>query len=108
MLPLSIPLLTTVIRRFDLVSVMFQYRFKNLNIKHDGLDFLVNGLAFYVIEDYEEDGKQAGFEKAELYDALGKGGYITAKEVLAGLEDSTLSALNSDSHLCRVLGSKIV
>jgi hypothetical protein len=86
---------------------MYQYRFKNLNIKHDGLDFLVNGLAHYVIEDYEEDGKQAGFEKAELYDALGKSGYITSSEVLKGLEDSTLVALNGDSHLCRVLGNKL-
>lgn len=86
---------------------MYQYRFKNLNIKHEGIDLLVNGLAHYVIEDYEEDGKQAGFEKAELYDALGKGGYITSSEVLKGLEDSTLVALNSDSHLCRVLGNKL-
>jgi hypothetical protein len=86
---------------------MYQYRFKNLNIKHDGIDFLVNGIAHYVIEDFEEDGKQAGFEKAEVYDALGRNGYITSKEVLAGLEDSTLASLNSDNYLCRVLGNKI-
>lgn len=86
---------------------MHQYRFKNLNIKHDGIDFLVNGVAHYVIEDFEEDGKQAGFESAELYDALGKQGYVTSKEVLAGLEDSTLTALNSDNYLCRLLGNKI-
>lgn len=87
---------------------MYSYRFKNLNIKHEGIEFLVNGIAFYTIEDYEEDGKQAGFEKAELYDALGKEGYITSKEVLGYMEDSVLVALNSDSHLCRVLGGKIV
>jgi hypothetical protein len=87
---------------------MFQYRFKNLNIKHEGMEFLANGIAFYTIEDYEEDGKQAGFEKAELYDALGKDGYITSKEVLGYMEDSVLVALNSDSHLCRILGGKIV
>lgn len=87
---------------------MYSYRFKNLNIKHEGLEFLVNGIAFYTIEDYEEDGKQAGFEKAELYDALGKDGYITSKEVLGYLQDSVLFVLNSDSHLCRVLGGKIV
>lgn len=86
---------------------MYQYRFKNLNIKHEGLDFLVNGIANYVIEDYEEDGKQAGFESAELYDALGKEGYITSKEVLGYLSDSTVAALNNDSHLCRILGGKI-
>lgn len=87
---------------------MYSYRFKNLNIKHEGIEFLVNGIAFYTIEDYEEDGKQAGFEKAELYDALGKDGYVTSKEVLGYMEDSVLVALNSDSHLCRVLGGKIV
>lgn len=87
---------------------MHSYRFKNLNIKHEGIEFLVNGIAFYTIEDYEEDGKQAGFEKAELYDALGKEGYITSKEVLGYMEDSVLVALNSDSHLCRILGGKIV
>lgn len=87
---------------------MYSYRFKNLNIKHEGMEFLVNGIAFYTIEDYEEDGKQAGFEKAELYDALGKDGYVTSKEVLGYMQDSVLVALNSDSHLCRILGGKIV
>lgn len=87
---------------------MFQYRFKNLNIKHEGLDLLVNGLAQYTIEDYEEDGKQALFESAELYDALGKEGYITSKEVLGYMADSVVKTLNEDSHLCRILGGKIV
>jgi hypothetical protein len=87
---------------------MFQYRFKNLNIKHEGLDLLVNGSAGYTIEDYEEDGKQALFESAELYDALGKDGYITSKEVLSYMADSVIETLNKDSHLCRVLGGKIV
>ena len=87
---------------------MFQYRFKNLNIKHEGLDLLVNGSAGYTIEDYEEDGKQALFESAELYDALGKDGYITSKEVLSYMSDSVVETLNKDSHLCRILGGKIV
>lgn len=86
---------------------MHSYRFKNLNIRHEGLDFLVNGLAYYVIEDYEEDGKQAGFETAEVYDALGAGGYITSKEVLAHLADTAVATLNQDSHLTRILGNKI-
>lgn len=86
---------------------MFQYRFKNLNIKHEGLDLLVNGSAGYTIEDYEEDGKQALFESAELYDALGKDGYITSKEVLSYMADSVIESLNKDSHLCRILGGKI-
>jgi hypothetical protein len=86
---------------------MYAYRIRNLNIKHEGIDFLVSGQATYVVEDYEEDGKQAVFESAELYDALGKEGYITSKEVLGYMADSVLLALNSDSHLCRVLGSKI-
>jgi hypothetical protein len=87
---------------------MFQYRFKNLNIKHEGLDLLVNGSAGYTIEDYEEDGKQALFESAELYDALGKDGYVTSKEVLGYMSDSVVETLNKDSHLCRILGGKIV
>jgi hypothetical protein len=87
---------------------MFQYRFKNLNIKHEGLDLLVNGSARYTVEDYEEDGKQALFESAELYDALGKDGYVTSKEVLGYMSDSVVETLNKDSHLCRVLGGKIV
>jgi hypothetical protein len=87
---------------------MFQYRFKNLNIKHEGLDLLVNGSAGYTIEDYEEDGKQALFDTADLYDALGKDGYITSKEVLSYMADSVVETLNKDSHLCRVLGGKIV
>jgi hypothetical protein len=87
---------------------MFQYRFKNLNIKHEGLDLLVNGSAGYTIEDYEEDGKQALFESADLYDALGKDGYITSKEVLSYMADSVIETLNKDSHLCRILGGKIV
>ena len=87
---------------------MYAYRFRNLNIKHEGLDLLVNGIAHYVIEDYEEDGKQAVFESAELYDALGKDGYVTSKEVLGYMQDTVLATLNNDSHLCRILGSKIV
>lgn len=87
---------------------MFDYNFKNLNIKHQGMDFLVYGNAKYTIEDYEEDGKQALFESAELYDALGKDGYVTSKEVLGYMSDSVVEALNKDSHLCRVLGGKIV
>lgn len=87
---------------------MHQYRFKNLNIKHEGMDFLVNGVANYVIEDFDEDGKEAGFESAELYDALGKDGYVTSKEVLSHLAETSLVYLNNDSHLCRVLGNKVV
>jgi len=87
---------------------VYAYRFRNLNIKHEGLDFLTNGVAHYVIEDYDEDGKQAGFESAELYDALGKDGYITSDEVKGHLCDTVIKTLNEDNHLCRVLGGKIV
>jgi hypothetical protein len=86
---------------------MNSYRFKNLNIRHEGLDFLVNGLAHYVIEDYEEDGKQAGFETAEVYDALGANGYVSSKEVLGHLADTAVATLNQDSHLTRILGNKL-
>jgi hypothetical protein len=86
---------------------MNTYRFRNLNIKHEGLDFLVNGLAHYVVEDYEEDGKQAAFESAEIYDALGKDGYVLSEEVKGHLADTAVATLNQDSHLTRILGNKI-
>lgn len=87
---------------------MYEYRFKNLNIKHEGIDFLVNGIAHYTIEDYEEDGKQALFEVADIYDALGKEGYVTSREVLSYMTGSVVETLNKDSYLCRILGGKIV
>lgn len=87
---------------------MLEYRFKNLNIKHDGIDLLVNGVGHYVIEDFEEDGKEAAFESATLYDALGKDGYITSQEVLGHIADTAVACLNNDSHLCRVLGNKVL
>lgn len=99
--------LDTVTQQAFMGVEMFSYRFKNLNINHDRLDFLVNGEAMYVIEDYEEDGKQAGFDSATLIDALGKDGFITSKEVLGYLADTAVATLNRDSHLCRVLGNKI-
>ena len=86
---------------------MHQYRFKNLNVKHNGSDYLCNGLANYVIEDYEEDGKQAGFESAEIYDAVGKEGFIISQEVLKDMTDSVIATLNNDNYLCRILGGKL-
>lgn len=66
------------------------------------MDFLVNGIAYYVIEDYDDE-LLACFEKAELYDALGKDGFITSKEVLSHFADDALIALNSDHRICRNL-----
>jgi len=82
---------------------MLKYKFNNLNIKCGGEDFLVSGEAFFVIEDFEEDGKEATFESAKLYDALNKTGYIQSKEVLMYLEDCVVETLNKDSTLCRKL-----
>lgn len=81
---------------------MKEYRFKNLNIRHEGTDYLVNGVAFYTIEDYDDE-MLACFEKAELYDALGKDGFVTSKEVLGHFADDAVIALNSDYRLCRSL-----
>ena len=61
-----------------------------------------------MVEDYEEDGKQALFETVDLLDALGKDGYVTSKEVLGYMADSVIETLNKDSHLCRTLGSKVI
>ena len=86
---------------------MLQYRFKNLNIKCGGQDFLVNGYAVYTIEDFEEDGKEAGFESVSLVDALGKDGLVTSAECLGYISEATVEHLNKDSYLCRSLGNKV-
>lgn len=86
---------------------MLQYRFKNLNIKCGGQDFLVNGYAIYTIEDFEEDGKEAGFESVSLVDALSKDGLVTSAECLGYISEATLEHLNKDSYLCRLLGNKV-
>ncbi|CAB5178757.1 hypothetical protein UFOVP157_34 [uncultured Caudovirales phage] len=86
---------------------MLTYRFKNLEIRHQGKDYLTNGIAFYTIEDYDEDGKEALFEKVELYDALGSQGYINDQESLTLFSDIVQANLNQDSALCRSLGHKV-
>lgn len=86
---------------------MLTYRFKNLNIKCGGQDFLVNGHATYTIEKFDE-GNEAGFEEATLIDALGKDGLVTSAECLGYIAEATIAHLNQDSHLCRNLGHKII
>ena len=87
---------------------MFSHRFKNYNFTYKGNDFLGNGIGYYVVEDYDEDGKEASFEKVELYDAIGREGFILDKARLDELSDGVIFALNHDSHLCRTLGNKII
>lgn len=82
---------------------MREYKFKNKNIKYGGEDFLVSGTAFYTIEDYDEDGKEALFESAKVYDALNKAGYVTSEECLGYLAEGAVEVLNKDSTLCRQL-----
>jgi hypothetical protein len=86
---------------------MLTYRFKNLNIKCGGQDFLVNGSASYTIESFD-DGSEAGFETASLIDALGKEGLVVSAECLGYIAEATIAHLNQDSHLCRSLGNKII
>jgi len=86
---------------------MLTYRFKNLNIKCGGQDFLVNGSASYTIEKFDE-GNEAGFEQASLIDALSKDGLVTSAECLGYIAEATIAHLNQDSHLCRSLGNKII
>jgi hypothetical protein len=86
---------------------MLTHRFKNLNVKCGSTDFLVNGIAYYSVEEYDE-GNEATFEKAEIYDALGSDGYVTSKECLGYISDATLETLNKDHNLCRQLGNKLV
>ena len=86
------------------------YRFKNLEIRHEGHDYLANGQAFYLVEDFD-DGKEATFEKVELFDILGKDGFITREgspECMSYFEEIVQAHLNQDSTLCRSLGHKII
>jgi hypothetical protein len=85
---------------------MLSYRFKNLNIRHQGQDYLANGIGFYVVEDYEEDGKEATFEKVEVYDLIDKNGFVTSPEVLKYFGEIIQVELNQNPALCRSLGLK--
>ena len=85
---------------------MKEYIVKNKTIKCGGEDFLVSGSAFYVIEDYDEDGQEALFDSAKIHDALNRNGYITSPEVLTHLQECLVETLNKDSTLCRQLGYK--
>lgn len=87
---------------------MKEYRFKNMNVRHDSADYLVNGVGFYVVEDYEEDGKEAAFESVKVLDALGRDGFITSEETLSKIAEAACVDLNRDNHLCRVLGNKFI
>jgi hypothetical protein len=84
---------------------MLEYRFKNLTIKCGGEDYLVNGIASYMVEEFD-DGNEAGFESVSLMDALGKDGYINSNECLGYIAEATVEHLNRDSYLCRSLGNK--
>ena len=86
---------------------MYIHRFKNLNVRWEGKDYLANGLAYFVLEEYDDDTKEAIFDKVELYDILDKDGYCTSKEVLSRFADIVQAQLNQDSTLCRSLGSKV-
>lgn len=83
---------------------MLTHRFKNLNVKCGSTDILVNGLAHYSIEEYDES-NEAIFESVHLYDALDKNGLITSTECLGYIADAVLEALNKDHNLCRQLGN---
>lgn len=82
---------------------MKEYKFSNLNIKAGGQDYLVAGVAYYSIEEFD-DGNEAGFESVKLYDAIGKEGYITSEECLKYIAEATVQNLNQNSTLCRRLG----
>lgn len=87
---------------------MLEHRFKNLTIRFANEDYLVNGIAVFEIEDFDEDGKEATFVSAKLFDALSKDGYINSPECLGYLSEATVEHLNQDSTLCRSLGHKII
>lgn len=84
---------------------MFTHRLKNLNIRYGSTDFLINGEAYYIVEDFD-DSKEATFEKVKIIDALDKQGYVTSEECLGYISDAVLENLNKDGQLCRQLGSK--
>lgn len=76
------------------------YKFKNLNFKHDGKEYLASGYATYSIDDYGEDEKEAGFDDVTADEVLGsKGREIDPDR----FKDSIIITLNRDERLCRML-----
>lgn len=87
---------------------MHQYPFKNLLIKSGNEDFLVTGNAVFEVEDFD-DCKEASFVSVELLEAYdpARREYVSSKECLGYISESTLEHLNQDNRLCRLLGYKV-
>lgn len=76
------------------------YKFKNLNFKHEGKEYLASGSATYSIDDYGEDEKEAGFDDVNAEEVIGSKG----KEFDPNrFKDSIIITLNRDERLCRML-----
>jgi hypothetical protein len=76
------------------------YKFKNLNFKHEGRDYLASGYATYSIDDYGHDEREAGFDDVKVDEVLGSKGNILDTEPF---KDSIIITLNRDERLCRML-----
>lgn len=76
------------------------YKFKNLNFKHEGKEYLASGYATYSIDDYGEDEKEAGFDDAFADEVLGSKGRELDPAIF---KDSIIITLNRDERLCRML-----
>ena len=80
------------------------HKFKNYNFKHNGKDYLGSGIAFYVLDEYEDGEMEAGFEKAELDEAIGFAGSVKDADTINAMAESVLIALNRDDTLRKMLG----
>lgn len=80
------------------------YKFKNLNFKYSGKDYLGSGTAHYVLDEYDDDTFEAGFDAAELEDVVGYSGRIKDENIIKQMNDAVVETLNRDDHLRRLLG----
>ena len=80
------------------------YKFRNLNFKFQGKEYLGCGSAHYVVEEYDEGEFEAGFEQAELDQAIGYSGMVKDESIIKQMNDSVVEALNRDESLCRMIG----
>lgn len=80
------------------------YKFKNLTFKFNGKEYLGSGSAHYVVDEYDDGEMEAGFEAAELDEAIGYAGQVKDENIIKQMNDSVVETLNRDESLCRRLG----
>lgn len=86
---------------------MYLYKIKNLNVRCGNEDFLVSGVGYFVVDELDDNSKEATFEKVELFEIISKDGVVTSNEVRGYIEDATIIALNKNYSLLLSLAHKV-